>query len=156
MQMAAHRPQKFFAAPEQSVFAPIEQARLDDAIRRGDDLLVSSLKRDDRRRMNRKLVLGASVAGAAVVAAPQESSKEVRVPGGEAVRLTIELSWRMPPGGGVREAGAAGVAGEESDPELILELSEGQVLEAITWPPEGSNDRAQRRPEGPGPEGSWR
>jgi hypothetical protein len=35
-----------------------EQARLDEAIRRADDLLVSSLKGDDRRRARRKIVWG--------------------------------------------------------------------------------------------------
>ncbi|HEV8000199.1 MAG TPA: tetratricopeptide repeat protein [Planctomycetaceae bacterium] len=35
-----------------------EQARLDEAMRRADDLLVSSLKVDDRRRTRRKLVMG--------------------------------------------------------------------------------------------------
>jgi len=35
-----------------------EQARLDEAIRRADDLLVSSLKGEDRRRARRKIVWG--------------------------------------------------------------------------------------------------
>ena len=44
----------------------LDQARLDEAVRRADDLLVSSLKTEDRRRSRRKLLLGA---GFAVLAA---------------------------------------------------------------------------------------
>jgi tetratricopeptide (TPR) repeat protein len=46
-----------------------EQARLDEAVRRADDLLVSSLKSEDRRRSRRKLALGATCVGLGIVAA---------------------------------------------------------------------------------------
>jgi tetratricopeptide (TPR) repeat protein len=46
-----------------------EQARLDQAMRRADDLLVSSLKGDDRRRTRRKVVMGAIFGVLAIMAA---------------------------------------------------------------------------------------
>jgi hypothetical protein len=44
-----------------------EQARLDDAIRRADDLLVASLKSDERRRHRRRIFL-VSLGGIAMLA----------------------------------------------------------------------------------------
>jgi tetratricopeptide (TPR) repeat protein len=45
-----------------------EQARLDDAMKRADDLLVSSLKGDDRRRTRRRVVWGGIFAALALAA----------------------------------------------------------------------------------------
>src|SRR5580692_10360493 len=47
--------------------ARLDQARLDEAVRRADDLLVSSLKNDDRRRWRRRMLVGAGFAVLAIV-----------------------------------------------------------------------------------------
>jgi tetratricopeptide (TPR) repeat protein len=46
-----------------------EQARLDEAVRRADELLVSSLKSDERRRSRRKIALGVALVGLGIAAA---------------------------------------------------------------------------------------
>ncbi len=57
----------------------LDQARLDEAVRRADDLLVSSLKTEDRRRSRRKLLLGAGFAVLALVVAAIVVSSTVAV-----------------------------------------------------------------------------
>ncbi len=59
----------------------LEQARLDDAVRRADDLLVSSLKSDDRRRWRRRFVVGSGfvVLGIAVAVIAFSSTFAVRL-----------------------------------------------------------------------------
>ena len=92
------------------------------------------------------------------VAAPPERPAEVRAPGVEPVRLTVDLSWRMSAtvGATAQHPGATRVTGAESDPAFVLEVSEGRVVEAMAWPPEGPSDLGRRGGSGPGPEGSWR
>src|SRR5438552_714422 len=110
-----------------------------------------------RREWRNVLAVGGLfLVGTAVAAAPPESSKEGRSPGGDVVRLTVELSWGMPRTGIAREHGAVGVPGVESDPEFVLEMSEGRVIEALAWPPEDTKDPRRLSSSGPGPEGSWR
>jgi tetratricopeptide (TPR) repeat protein len=48
--------------------SPDQESRLDDALRRADDLLVSSLKRDEHQRRRRKIRLGLAVGGIAMLA----------------------------------------------------------------------------------------
>jgi tetratricopeptide (TPR) repeat protein len=47
-----------------------EESRLDDALKRADDLLVSSLKRDEHQRRRRKIHLCVAVGGIAMLAVP--------------------------------------------------------------------------------------
>ncbi len=69
------------------------------------------------------------------------------------MHLTIELSWGLS-----REVAVGGVGIEdgESVPDVLLELSEGRVVEAIAWPPGEWGEGSGGSSMGPGAEGSWR
>src|SRR5262249_7802676 len=99
---------------------------------------------------------GLFLSGTAVAAAPPVSTKEEKGPGGEPVRLTVELSWERVPRAVVsdRRTGGGGDARVESG--FVLELTEGRVVEALAWPPEGRSGRARPSLMGPGPMGTWR
>src|SRR5262249_28398755 len=84
------------------------------------------------------------------------AARERWTAGGELVRLTVEVGWRVPRRGAAQDDGTIGVSGAEVDPDLLLELSEGQVVQAIAWPT-GEEIRPDRFDGfGPGPKGSWR
>ncbi len=58
----------------------------------------------------------------------------------DSVRLTLEVSWGMPGNDVALLEGAAEGALARADRDLVLELSEGRVLDAVPWPPEESAD----------------
>ena len=98
---------------------------------------------------------GLFLVGTSLAAAPQDGKRESRASGGEPVHLTIELSWGLSRGGAV---GGIGIEGEENEnvSDVLLELTEGRVVEAIAWPPEESGEGSRLSSMGPGEEGSWR
>ena len=88
-----------------------------------------------------------------------EVTRESSGTNGDAVRLTVELSWGLPHKG----VESTGVSSPEelagSKPEYLLELSQGRVLEAIAWPPAASagiGGAAVGPAMGSGPPGRWR
>ena len=116
--------------------------------------------RTDSRKVLAALAL--FLAGATVRAAPQDASKENAGISGDAVRLTVEVSWGIPQqvdelAGGSNRGDVAG-----SKPEYALELSQGRVVEAVAWPAaepasSGGAAIATRAPAmRPGIGGSWR
>lgn len=91
-------------------------------------------------RKGRREILAGLVAfliGTVVEAAPPAPPPHPQG-GGPPVRLTVELTWRMPP----LSPSAAVDAG------LDLELSEGRVLDALAWPPGGSRGGPKRLAQG--------
>jgi hypothetical protein len=96
---------------------------------------------------------GLFLVGTSVAAAPQDGKRENRGSGSEPVHVTIELSWGVLRTGVL---GGAGIEGEEAVPDVLLELTEGRVVEAIAWPPGEWGEGSSLSSMGPGPEGSWR
>ena len=93
--------------------------------------------------------------------ARQNVASETRGTSGELVRLTLDLSWGMARSGAVFPDGAPAGVGSVAESEFVLEVSDGQVVEAITWPP-GESGKGAGRPfhteneRGPGSKGTWR
>ena len=88
-------------------------------------------------------------------------ASETRGTSGELVRLTLDVSWGMPRNGAALREGAPAGVGAVPESEFVLDLSVGQVIEAITWPPGESGSRAAMPSSadderGPGSKGSWR
>src|SRR5882724_13713296 len=79
------------------------------------------------RKGRRKLLaaLGLFLFGTAVAAAPPTPPQMPQAVAPPPVRLTVELAWRVPP---------SAAAPKGDDAGLDLELSEGQVVDALAWP----------------------
>jgi len=90
------------------------------------------------------------LAGVGRDAASQDVKTEKRGLGPATVRLTIELTWGHA-GNGVVEAERVA-----SGSALGLEITEGRVLEAITWPPSPQGRLAELTGWGPAEGGGWR
>ena len=105
--------------------------------------------RRDRRNVLVALILFLS--GTNVTTAQPESGKEGAGSVGDVVRLTVEVNWGMPGKGTGLPADESGVAATE--PEVVLELTEGRVVEAVEWPPAGLRPRT-RMPVLPAASGS--
>jgi len=114
--------------------------------------------RKERRNVLVALIL--FLAGTNAATAQVESGKERVGSAGDVVRLTVEVNWGMPGKG-------MGVADDQSEvaatePEFVLELTEGRVAEAVEWPSAGLRPRTDVAAvsatggPGPGPKGSWR
>ena len=94
--------------------------------------------------------------------AQQEIGKDGPGSSGELVRLTLDLSWGVPANGVNSPETAVDGDGAKSERDLVLELSEGRVLDALAWPPEerrfesGSLPMPAGTRQGPGPDGTWR
>src|SRR4051812_25145217 len=87
-------------------------------------------RRDSSGLMRREwrnvlLVWGLFLWGTTAVAARQDGGRDLRGSEGEVVRLTVELSWGVPRRVAPQDLGAVGATGGGSDPEFVLELSEG-------------------------------
>jgi hypothetical protein len=93
--------------------------------------------------------------GTSNAAARQEIAKDAPGPGGELVRLTLEVSWGIPRNSAVGAVGGIGANGSTPDGEFVLKLSEGRVIDAVTWPPRESRTGTESG-TGPGPDGTWR
>jgi hypothetical protein len=98
--------------------------------------------------------------GASIAAARQDGAYDAPVSGPELIRLTLEVSWgipqnRPPVSRGLREEDSSKPAGG-----LVLELSGGRVIDAVTWPPREARSEGgvvlAEADDGPGPNGSWR
>ena len=98
----------------------------------------------------------------ALPAAQQELGKEALASNSELVRLTLEVNWGAQANDVGSTVGAPDGDGSTTDRELILELSEGRVIDAVPWPLEaarsdaGSPSAPAGDGPGPGPNGSWR
>jgi hypothetical protein len=103
-----------------------------------------------------------SLLGISTTAAQQESAKDATGPGGDLVRLTLDLSWGMPANEVISTGGAPEGDVVRANRDLVLELSEGRIIDAVAWPPEewrsasGSMPGSVDAERGPGPNGSWR
>jgi len=100
------------------------------------------------------------LAGTNVATAQVERGKEGVSSAGDVVRLTVEVNWGMPGKGIGLPDGESEVAATE--PEFVLELTEGRVVEVVDWPPAELRPRTgvaavpATNGRGPGPKGSWR
>ena len=93
---------------------------------------------------------GLFLLGASVAAAPRDGKRESRESGSEPVRMTIELSWILPRG---EVVGGAGIPGDPVTPDIVLELTEGRVVEAMVWPAADSEAGSRALSVRSGPEG---
>jgi hypothetical protein len=111
------------------------------------------------RREWRNVLMGLILflGGTIEAAAQPENGKEGAGPAGDVVRMSVEVNWgtqRRVVGPRVEESG-----NDAAEPEMVLELTEGRVLDAVEWPPVRSGPDpmvAAARGQGPGPKGSWR
>ena len=82
--------------------------------------------------------------------------------GADLVRVTLEISWGIPQNKGAFAGGLREEYGSNSDSGLVLELSSGRVIDAMTWPPRearsGGGQAVKQADDAPGPnpDGSWR
>jgi len=114
------------------------------------------------RRARRKVLVALILflAGTSATAAQPESGKGGAGSAGEVVRLTVEVNWGvLGKGGGLPDDESRVTA---TEPEFVLELTEGGVVDLVEWPPFGLRPRtvgpaspATNTP-GPGPKRSWR
>ena len=100
--------------------------------------------------------------GRVLTTAQQDVGNDASRSNSDSVRLTLELSWGMPANDVALLEGAAEGGAARADRDLVLELSEGRVLDAVPWPPEErrTDVNSMAAPDdlsrGPGPNGSWR
>jgi hypothetical protein len=103
-----------------------------------------------------------SLLGTRTTTAQQDMGKDAPGSGGDLVRLTLDLSWGMQGNEAIPPGASPDGGGSRADRELVLELSEGRVIDAVTWPPEEWRAEAASMlssaeiGRGPGPNGSWR
>jgi hypothetical protein len=101
--------------------------------------------------------------GAVASAALQESVEHGSGSGAELVRLTLDVSWGMTQTGvSVPARAPDGAAFQQTTPGIVLEMTEGQVIDGVQWPPgdsqAGTGSTASPGENGPGrsSKGSWR
>ena len=97
--------------------------------------------------------------GAGFAFVRENIASESRAASAELVRLTLDLSWGMPRNGAVLPEGAPAGVGSAPESEFVLAVSEGRVIEALTWPPVDSGawgTLPAANGGGPGSNGTWR
>jgi hypothetical protein len=112
--------------------------------------------RKDRRNVLVTLIL--FLAGTTVATAQTEPVRARS--DADQVRLTVEINWSV-------QGHGAGLTGDQpgtaaTEPEFLLELTEGRVVEAVEWPAAGPGSGSgvtavpATNAVAPGPKGSWR
>ncbi len=111
--------------------SPSEQARLDEAMRCADDLLLDSLRKDERRRRNRLFIFFSSIGGLAMLAIVTYLVFGLGVGGsvaanGSAQQLVAE-GWKL------WQGGAPDKAVEKFEAAVKLDPKNESALNGLGW-----------------------
>ncbi len=105
------------------------------------------MRRESRKVLAIGLLFLTGIGGGA---ARQDGQPSAAAGRSESVRMTVELSWAL---AGSKVADGSPEAGESG---VVLEMSEGRVIEAIAWPRGSRGERGSPPGWGPSPSGGWR